>query len=862
MASSETKRAATDTPETAGHVRAEQVRLLFRSPLQPLMNVFVTAMTCAVLWNHYPRTPLLAWAGIMIAVSLPRVVLWHRYRRNRPTFERAGAWGLAFTLGAGATGCLWGAAASVVWVVDALPYHVFMAFVAAGMSAGAIVANAAYLPAAYAFVIPAVSTLAVALFLQGTPIHSAMGTMVAVFLVVMAWIARNLNKSFAETFILQARNAALIAELSAGRSALENRVREQTAELVESEERYRRLVENSPVGILVNLDGKVAFANPAAVRMFGAESTETLIGRTVIDLIHPDFHEAVRRRSTGLLEQGNIPPPMEQVYVGLDGREITVEATATPIRFAGRKAILSVFRDLSEYKRTERALRESEGLLRALLDHSPAEIYLKDIEGRHILINREMERLYGRPGESLLFKTAHDLFPAEEADVHVAHDQAVREARRAITREYKIESETGPRVFQSVKFPIFDQDGGVRTIGAITTDITEQKATDEALRESEERLRQAQKMEAVGQLTGGVAHDFNNLLAIIMSNAEVLQTRLGPDDKLTQALIRAAQRGSELTQRLLAFSRRQSLDPRPVDLDAHVVGMLDLLRRTLGATIEILVRSGDGLWPALADPGQVENALLNLVLNARDAMPQGGRLTLETSNVSFDKTAAAAIGDLAPGDYVMLSVSDSGEGMSPETVEHAFEPFFTTKGVGQGSGLGLSMVYGFAKQSDGHVAIDSQAGKGTTVSLYLPRALAGVLASRPDWERAAPEGRGETVLVVEDEPEVLDLTATLLEGLGYDVVKAPDGSAALAALDGPSRVDLLLSDVVLPGGLAGPDLAGQIKERRPGIKVLFMSAYPDQAVRGNDIASHGAELLAKPFRKKDLAQKVRAALER
>jgi nitrogen-specific signal transduction histidine kinase/CheY-like chemotaxis protein len=386
----------------------------------------------------------------------------------------------------------------------------------------------------------------------------------------------------------------------------------------------------------------------------------------------------------------------------------------------------------------------------------------------------------------------------------------------------------------------------------LATDITEHKVV-------EERLRQAQKMEAVGQLTGGVAHDFNNLLAVILGNIELVADRLGTDDKQVRAIVHAATRGAELTQRLLSFSRQQALRPETVDLNACVTGMTDMLRRTLGETIEIEPIIASGLSISEVDPGQLENALLNLAVNARDAMPKGGRLTIETANIELDHDYAAALGDVTPGHYVRLSVTDTGIGIPPEIIEHVFEPFFTTKEVGEGSGLGLSMVYGFVKQSGGHVTISSEPGCGTTVQLYLPQAEVPVQPAGQEPVMGDTEARGETVLVVEDDPDVRSLVISLLQRFGYNVLEAGDGAEALAALQDYSRIDLLLSDVVLPGGVSGSDLAEQVTDRYPGIKVLFMSGYPDAPHRRGPLVEN-TELLGKPFGKRDLAQKVRAVL--
>jgi CheY-like chemotaxis protein len=368
-------------------------------------------------------------------------------------------------------------------------------------------------------------------------------------------------------------------------------------------------------------------------------------------------------------------------------------------------------------------------------------------------------------------------------------------------------------------------------------------------------------MEAVGQLTGGVAHDFNNLLAVIMGNAELLTTASrGEAVTLAQRIVRAAQRGGELTQRLLAFSRRQPLRPQTIDLGVLARDMTELIERTLGETITVETDAAPGLWPALADPGQVENALLNLAINARDAMAGGGRLVIRCRNVTLDESYVAHNPEAEPGEYVMLAVRDTGGGMTREVREHAFEPFFTTKEVGQGSGLGLSMVYGFAQQSNGYLAIDSTPGAGTEVSLYLPRATsaAPVVETPPPVE--SPRGRGETVLVVEDDADVRAMTVDMVESLGYRVVAAGDAAAALETL-AAEAVDLMLSDIVLPGGASGSELADRARERFPGLKVVFMSGYSADALRGRTGLPAGTLLLDKPFEKQALAKGLRDTLD-
>ncbi|CAA9484983.1 MAG: hypothetical protein AVDCRST_MAG39-272 [uncultured Sphingomonadaceae bacterium] len=383
---------------------------------------------------------------------------------------------------------------------------------------------------------------------------------------------------------------------------------------------------------------------------------------------------------------------------------------------------------------------------------------------------------------------------------------------------------------------------------------------------AEEALRQAQKMEAVGQLTGGIAHDFNNLLQIVTGNLETLQRRLPEgEERLRRAAENAqtgAQRAAVLTQRLLAFSRRQPLAPKAVDANELVRGMSDLLHRALGETIELRTALSADLWRVEADPNQLENALLNLAVNARDAMPDGGKLTVETRNAMLDDRAAGHA-DLPPGRYVAIAVSDTGTGMDKDTLERVFEPFFTTKEVGKGTGLGLSMTYGFAKQSGGHVRIYSEPGLGTTVELFLPR-LQG--EAREVEEEANPTlhggASGETVLVCEDDPDVRSYSVEALRELGYQVLEAADGAAALALLGHPAaQVDLLFTDVVLPGGMSGAQLAEEARRLRPGLRVLFTTGYARDAIVHHGRLDPGVELLTKPFSYADLAARVREVLD-
>jgi PAS domain S-box-containing protein len=387
------------------------------------------------------------------------------------------------------------------------------------------------------------------------------------------------------------------------------------------------------------------------------------------------------------------------------------------------------------------------------------------------------------------------------------------------------------------------------------------------LRANEAALRQSQKMEAVGQLTGGVAHDFNNLLQIIIGNLDTIQRTL-PEDatRLKRAASQAlngARRAASLTQRLLAFSRRQPLDPKLLNVNALVTGLSEMIHRTLGETVAVETVLAAGLWPVEADANELEAAILNLAVNARDAMHDGGRLTIETANSHIDEAYAAAYAEVSPGQYVAISVSDTGAGMDEDTVTRAFEPFFTTKPVGKGTGLGLSQVYGFVKQSGGHIKIYSEVGEGTTVKIYLPRQMTAESAAEAAHDDSPLlDGDGEeTILVVEDDDDVRTYSVEILRELGYRVIEAHDGASALRLLERQTRVDLLFTDVVLPGGMTGAQVAEQARVLRPDLKVLFTTGYARNAIIHQGRLDKGVRLITKPFASGELAVKVRDVLD-
>jgi PAS domain S-box-containing protein len=510
-------------------------------------------------------------------------------------------------------------------------------------------------------------------------------------------------------------------------------------------------------------------------------------------------------------------------------------------------------------EQSNRKLRESERRFRATFEQAPVGIARVGLDGRFMDVNDKLCEFLGYPRDELLLMNAVEMSAPED---RAAGDDARRAMGSGQLATYASEKryrrKDGSLVWASLASTAW-RDGAEQPdyFISVITDISERKAL-------EAQLRQTQKLESIGQLTGGLAHDFNNLLTVIIGNAELLAERLEGDETLracAEMTRMAASRGAELTQRLLAFARRQALAPQAVDVNELLLGMERMLRRMLPEDIEIALARCHPLAPALVDPAQLEAAVLNLCINARDAMNGGGHLTLETRNVRIDDELALRQAELSPGAYVMLAVSDTGTGIAPEHLARVFEPFFTTKPAGKGTGLGLSMVYGFIKQSRGHVKIYSEPGQGTSVKLYLP------VASRSDEGVGAETLPGaldltgcECILLVEDDELVRRYAEQQLTSLGYVVLTAENGAKAMALVRSRSDIDLLLTDVVMPGGMNGQQLADEAQALRPGLRVLFCSGYADNALVHHGRMTRGMHLLSKPYGRRELARKVRMAL--
>ena len=524
---------------------------------------------------------------------------------------------------------------------------------------------------------------------------------------------------------------------------------------------------------------------------------------------------------------------------------------------ASRAELAIAHERIEDYaRRLEDKVRISEEKFALLMETAHDAIVVLDHGGVVREANLKFEELIGRPKSSILGAPYAVLLDADATAAQPPSLGALLDAAGTRVADLSLRREDGSQVWVDLSASRVDL-AGERLIMMIVHDVTERKNT-------EAQFRQFQKMDALGRLTGGVAHDFNNLLGIIVGNADAIAERAGSDQlmgELAQEVLSAALRGAELTKRLLAFARMQPLDPKKLDIGAVLPGVATVLRRTLGATIEVRIDAASSLWPVKADQSQVEDALLNLAINARDAMPGGGRLLIEASNEILDEEYASEHLDVVPGAYVLLSVSDTGTGIPPDIIERILEPFFTTKPPGQGTGLGLSMVYGFVKQSGGHLKIYSELGHGTTIKLYLPRAEETEAESLPaSASEGLPRGGGERILVVDDSAELRAVTIRMLEGLGYRTVEAVNATAALRLLEAGERFDLLFTDIVMPGGISGEQLIERARQLQPGLPALLTSGYSEVFASGQNMAVAGVGVVRKPYRKVELAARIREAL--
>jgi len=664
---------------------------------------------------------------------------------------------------------------------------------------------------------------------------------------------------------------------AAARDMTESR---KTEEEIHSRERLlQKIFDTLPIGLwFADKDGRLLSGNPAGIRIWGAEPRVGLSGLTVFSRpggFPPGSSSSLADWALAHTVREGVTILDEMLLIeAFDGRMKTILNSTAPVTDDDGvvQGAIVVNQDITDRMRVEEALRASEEKYRLIAENTADVITVLDMDLNFTYVSPSIERLRGYTADEAMGQTLDQVITPESMEQirGLFYEELGREAgqdsdssrfRTLIIEEY---CRGGGTVMAEVSCSFLRDENG-KPVGVLTVsrDISERRKAEAEKESLQQQLIQSQKMESVGRLAGGVAHDFNNMLGVIIGYAEMAVAGLDAGNPLQKNLgeiIRAARHSAELTGQLLAFARRQEVSPRVLSLNRLIDGTLNMLRRLLGEDVDLEWNPGTSLWNVRIDPTQVDQILANLTANARDAISGVGSLVISTSNVSVAGRSDALPG-LIPGDYVLLTVSDDGCGIEPEQIDHLFEPFFTTKEMGKGTGLGLATVYGIVKQNMGYIYVDSSYGRGTTVTVYLPRTLAGS-AEHGDTERCASPVRGsETVLFVEDEDSILDLGTVILEQCGYKVLKAKSPSDALALLKGlKTKVDLLISDVVMPG-MNGRDLRKLIEVGMPGIKVLYISGYTSDILAGQGIADDSRFFLQKPFSPSAFSEKVRLVLD-
>jgi PAS domain S-box-containing protein len=634
-------------------------------------------------------------------------------------------------------------------------------------------------------------------------------------------------------------------------------------EYAEREQLFIAAVESANDAIVTEtLDGVITGWNQAAEHFFGFSSQEAIGER--IDIVVPDELRDEARGFLAKIKNNEKVDHHETVRTTKDGRRIDVSLSVSSLKSPSGEIIgaVKVTRDISAKKKAQEALLESEQMARAIIDTALDAFLQLDKNGTVIGWSPKAEAMFGWSHQEVVGQKLRDFaIPAENRETYSERiAQFLRDAENGtVGRRYEAQSQRrdGKRIDTEISLTALRRRDG-HVINCFIRDITERVA-------AEEQLKQAQKMESIGQLTGRVAHDFNNLLTVIIGNLDLLRDDVAghpaAEEKI-DVILHASERGADLTRHMLAFSRRQPLNPKPVDVNALVENMTRMLSRTLGGSVAVEVHTAADPLTALVDASQLETALLNIALNARDAMPDGGALTISTRVAELDEDYAALHQGVKPGTYAAIEIADSGTGIPPDLLERIFEPFFTTKPAGKGTGLGLSMVYGFIKQSGGHINAYSEIGRGTVFKLFLPpaRPAARIEAIESNGPRAAKLGGNEVILAVDDNPDIRAAVTAQLRSLGYQVREADSAHAALQILDAAERIDLLFTDMIMPGGLNGKELATKARAKRADLKVLFTSGFPGTSGRHGAQLEPGDVLLSKPYHKHDLAKAIQQVM--
>ena len=859
-------------------IRAAQIRQLYSQTRTSTIAAVLGAVFLAlVLWNQVEQWRLVIWVSVFLAVQTPRLALLWLFRRSNPTGKAAIPWLGRFLIGSALSAALWGCSALFLFPSSSIAHQCLLGAVLLGVAAVSAMAHApiteCYLTSIYLTGLPVLARLVY----EGGELPLTLAFLGLVLVVALTGTSRSVNSMIRDSIKLRFENEDLIDHLRGTQRDLEMRVQRRTAQLsakneklleeiaeqewvrkalLESEEKYRLIFEFSPLGVFhFDRTGTISACNDNFVEIIGS-SRDKLVGLHLInDLKDPKIIAAIKQALSG--EMGRY----QDYYQSVTADKITpVKVEFGPIFGPDGSVVggIGIVEDITERMKAEDDLRKSEEQYRTILETIADGYHETDIRGTLTLVNDSLCRILGRSREELVGLSYREIMDEQNAKrIFEAYNEVYRTGQSNPGFSYQIIRKDGKTRDVVVSIALIrDAEGSPCGFRGMFRDITEQKVL-------EEQLRQAAKMEAIGRLAGGIAHNFNNLLTAMIGYSSILMQQLPARSQYQEKLVqisRAAQRAATLTQQLLAFGRKQVLDMKSLDLNMVISDFETMLRRLIGENIEVKTFLKPSLGTVEADPGQIDQILMNLAVNARDAMPEGGALTIETDDIYLDGDYCRSHPEVTPGNYLLFAVTDTGRGMDTETLGRIFDPFFTTKEKGVGTGLGLATVYGIVKQHRGHVSVYSEVGRGTTFKVYLPR-IEGALEPFTAAQAFTPDRGTETVLVVEDEEAVRDISCEALAMLGYLPLAAADSDEAIAISEAHSgRIHLLLTDVVLPKK-DGRSLYELLAKTRPDMKALFMSGYTENFVVHHGVLDKEVHFIQKPFTVDHLARKIREVLD-
>lgn len=882
---------------------AAQVRQLYALQRLGFIAVLVNSVILLLAhWRVISPGPLIAWFTALMLVTAVRYATWRRYQQEQPAMEEAGRWARLFVVGTGVSGLIWGATGIFMISAESPLLQIFVPFILGGMVAGAAVIYSPVQEAFWAYAYPTLLPTMVHFFVIGDRIHLAMGAMLLLFLVLLTITVVKLHRIVIDSLTLRFENEGLIAHLADGKELAENlnsrlrleiaerskveeqlkrhqqeleqQVRERTAELVrshaqlteemaerlqlleslrEKEEKYRNLFEFSNDFIFLHdLDGQLHDINNRVMEQFGISKAE-LQNLRMQDFYTPSAQNAMARAFERVLEDGFVS--FETQILKPSGEVFPAEVSASLYTLGNGSVIQEIVRDVTVRKSMERELRKTKDYLENVIDNAVEAIGVVNMEGRFVVWNKRAAEIFGYSAAEVTSKHYSSIYADPAAMERLVAELREKSVVRGV--EMPMQRKDGQVVPMELSLNMLrDPDGNKIGSLCMAKDLREKKMI-------EEKLLHAAKMEAVGTLAGGIAHDFNNLLQAVQGYAELMLFDKKEADPGYQELLqisRAARRGGELSRQLLTFSRKMSSQLRPMCLNRQIEETQGLLRQSIPKMIAIDLELQDDLHTVNADPTQIEQILINFTLNARDAMVDGGRIVIQTKNVGLDEQFCKTRPEMKPGDYVVLSVADSGVGMDRETLQHIFDPFFSTKEVGRGTGLGLSLVYGMVKNHGGYIECSSEPGSGARFDIYLPAMVGRPISPEKGAKDAQPRGNG-TLLVVDDEKFIRDLAEEMLPKFGYHVMTAASGEEALEVYrQRKELIDLVILDVIMPG-MGGRQCLEKLLALDPQVKVIIASGYSNTGPARDVLQAGARSFIGKPYQINEILKTIREVLD-